>query len=85
MTIESFDEAEAFQRQIEEFARLAHRAQVAVDALQVAFNALADFPESVSEGMALLSAFASSVSADATDWARNADCEFDPSVRRSNQ
>src|SRR5262245_25288962 len=64
MTIETPEQAEAAQQQMEEFARLAHDVKAAVERLKDAFCELADSPTSVAEALVQLSAAAATVAND---------------------
>jgi hypothetical protein len=78
MTIETLAQAEIAQRRIEEFARLAHDVSAAVTKLKNAFDALADFPESVDEAMVPLGNAAATIADVACDWAALSNAKFNP-------
>jgi hypothetical protein len=85
MTIETLEQAAQAQQQIEDFARLARDAKIAVEQLADAFTELADWPEDIGAAMPELIAAANDIADGAWDWAKEGDCEFDPSAPRSNQ
>ena len=66
---ETPEQAEAAQRQMEEFARLAHDVNTAVEGLRNAFCELDDFPTSIGEAMVQLTAAAATIAHDALSWA----------------
>jgi hypothetical protein len=82
MPAETLEEAHRAQKQIEDFARLAHNVKVAVEALGNASCNLADWPETIDEPLPQLR-YAADVVADQTrEWAMEGDCDFDPSAPR---
>jgi len=73
---ETPEEAEAAQRQMEAFARLAQNVQAAVGTLEDAFLKLDDCPISVDAGMAQLVDAAKYLAADAREWAREGNADW---------
>jgi len=84
MTIETLEQAEAAQQQIEDFARSAHAVKIAVERLKHACLELADLPDSIDEAMVELIDAAETVAKDARDWAAESNANFDPSSERFN-
>src|SRR5262245_35933796 len=80
MTIETVEEFEASQRQVEDFALRAHDIEIAVKKFKRAFHELLDSPESVEAAMADLSSAAASIARDAREWATECNVNFDPAA-----
>jgi hypothetical protein len=78
--VETPEEAARSQEQVEEFARLAHNAKIAVEALQNAFCELEDWPEPLDEEMPELGRLAESVASWTHEWAMACNADFDPST-----
>jgi hypothetical protein len=80
MTVETLEEAAQSQLQMENFARLAHAAKLAVEALEDAFCCLEDSPEDVGDAMPKLSRLADDIAEWSLDWAQMSNADFDPST-----
>jgi hypothetical protein len=76
--METPEQAERAQCQMEDFARLAHNVKRAVERLEEEFCGLADWPEDIGEKMPQLAATANFVADAALDWARMCNTDFDP-------
>jgi hypothetical protein len=76
MTTIETPEAAFAQKQIEHFARLAHRMASVVEELGNAFCDLDDYPANLGEAMPQLRAFADLTARIAVDWARIGDASF---------
>jgi hypothetical protein len=80
MAIETIEEAAQSQLQMENFARLAHTAKLAVEALEDAFCCLEDSPEDVADAVPRLSRLADNIADWSFDWASMSNADFDPST-----
>jgi hypothetical protein len=76
MTVETLEEAAQAQLQMEDFARLAHAAKLAVEPLEDAFCCLEDSPEDVADAVPRLSRLADDIAEWALDWARMCNADF---------
>jgi hypothetical protein len=76
--METPEQAERAQCQMEGFARLAHNVKRAVETLEDEFCGLADWPEDLGEQIPQLAAAANLVAAAALDWASMCNADFDP-------
>jgi hypothetical protein len=80
MAIETLEEAAQAQLRMEDFARRAYAAKLAVEALEDAFIGLGDWPEDIGEAMPQLSRLAKDVADWSFDWAQMSNTDFDPST-----
>jgi hypothetical protein len=80
MTIQTPEQANRAQRQIEAFAIQAHDVLRAVAALEDAFCGLGDFTEIIGENMPRLAAAAKAIADSAWDWAAISNDNFNPSA-----
>jgi hypothetical protein len=76
---EKEEESTRSQAQMEDFARLAHEAKRAVEALEDAFTGLGDWPEHLGEMMPQLAKTANDVAHEALEWANGSNADLDPS------
>jgi hypothetical protein len=80
MTIETPEQWERAQLQMEDFARTAHAVKLAVEALEDAFCGLEDWPEDIGDAMPQLSRLADDIADWSLDWAQMCNADFDPST-----
>jgi hypothetical protein len=85
MRVETLEQWEQAQAQIEDFARLAHNVKIAAEALATAFRGLADYPYMIEDAMPELSHFAREVAFQAYEWASLSNADFDPASRPSKR
>jgi hypothetical protein len=84
---ETLNQAElVYQQQLEDYARKAHRAKLAVwefaDALRVL---VADYPDCVSPSPLQLAELIEYAADDACVWAKMNNADFDPAIPHANQ